>query len=550
MPIYIDPTAPTNGVGTTANPKNTWAGITLVVNETYRQKRGTVCQLPTGGSTYIHANILASDPSTPLTLEAYYYADGSDEPSLPRPEIISNLTSNGVGTVYLRKSSNVIVRNLKLNSLPQYTYNVAGVKIFAQNTGVYQNIQIVNCEIVNHAYGITPAMSSTDTGAEIVDLLIDSNDIHGNTCGIYTFFYTPLNAYIRRFTVTNNKIYDNGQRVQAGIVPGGITFNYASGATSDPTRCWEDALIGNNTVYNNEGYPIAIYNCYNKTKTSRIYNNKVYNNNHSELYDSHGIFVAHSFGLIVEDNQLSNNWGYAVGPFGTACGIIIDTDVSAGVGGDGCIVRRNTIDGGWPGYTFGGSGSESANGQAGIFIIDNTNTLIEGNFIRKFYSGIGTYANAGGTPATKLNGLVIRNNTVVDLVVSASNNVGVGISLRSGMTTLIENNILSNCRQGMWVSSILTLPTEQNNCIFAPRNGVYYAQSATIDIATPTVALNVKDTTLDPLLDTSARISSVTSPAYHTGNFSAYKRDLTNHAFWNPPSMGAYEYNKKRISRV
>lgn len=550
MPIYIDPTSPTNGVGTTADPKNTWDGLTLVVNEKYRQKRGTTCYLPTGTSKYIHANILASNPATPLTLEAYYYSDGSDEPSLPRPEIVSDITSNGVGTILIRKSSNVLIQNLKLRAVIKSAYLIGGIRIYAQNAGVYTGVTIRNCEIVDHPYGVWSVLSTTDAGTECNDILIEDNEIHDNTAGIQFAFYTPLNSYFKRTTIRGNRIYNNGQRTTVGVVPQGISFNYGSGVANDNTRSWKDVLIYDNDIYNNEGYPLAVRSVFNETLQSRIYNNRVHDNNKTELYDSHGIFAAYCFGTIVERNTVTGNSGYAVGPFGTACGIIIDTDVGSGIGGDGVIVRNNIIDGGWVNYNFGGGGSEAVNAQAGIFVIDNSNCTIEGNLIRGFHSGIGTYATTGGTPLTKLNGLVIRNNVIADLLESSSTKTAVGISLRSGMTTLIENNILSNCRQGIWAVNTLTLPTERNNCIFAPRNGVYFAQSATIDVTTPTVALNGSDTIADPLLDANLFISSATSPAYRTGNHAGYKADCLGSQRWNPPSLGAYEYVEARPSRL
>jgi len=41
MPIYIDPSRATNGTGTFADPRNTWAGVTWTAGETYLQREGT-----------------------------------------------------------------------------------------------------------------------------------------------------------------------------------------------------------------------------------------------------------------------------------------------------------------------------------------------------------------------------------------------------------------------------------------------------------------------------------------------------------------------------
>lgn len=540
MAIYIDPTSPTNGVGTTADPKNTWDGITLVVNETYRQKRGTVCTLPAGSAKYIHANILASNPLTPLTLEAYYYSDGTDEPSLPRPEIFSNVTGNGAGTILLRSSSNVLIQNLKIATAPQSTYLLVGVKIWARTAGVFSGVTVRNCEITGHDYGISPTLSSTDAGAELTDITLEGNDIHDNIGGIVAVFEAPLTNYIRRYRVLNNKVHHNGQNWRANVVLGGILHKYPSSGT-DPTRAYKDVIVDGNEVWDNEGYSISLYNVYNETFMSRVSRNHVHDNNQSEAFDSHSIFVARSFGVVVEENLIENNSGYAAGPHGTACGVLIDTDATINEGGDGCIVRRNVMDGGWPGYTMGGGGNESANGQAGVFVIDNTNVLIEDNYIRGFFSGIGTYANTGGTPATKLNGLVVRGNVIVDLLVSESDKNAVGIAVRSGMDVVIENNVFSNCRQGIWVHNSLTAPTERNNCVYAPRNGVYYARSASIDVATPTVALDATDIITDPMLYGRGR-PHIGSPLFDAGRPSALRRrDVEGKQRPNPPSIGAYD---------
>lgn len=536
MTIYIDPTAPINGTGTLVSPKNTWDGITLIANETYLQKRGTVCNLPSGASKYIHVNTLTSDPGTPLTLGAYYNPDGSDDPDMPRPQIVGNVATNGAGTIFVRKSSNVLIRDLSISHVAQTTYAVAGVNIYAQHAGTYSGVTVSNCEISDHGYGIRLILSTTDDGAVLDNILLDGNDIHDNTAGIYNVFTTKLNSYIQQYTVKNNYIHDNGRRLQANIPSTAFNHSYPQGAT-DPTRAFKDVVIENNTVYNNEGYSIAIYNCYNDRITSRISRNHVYDNNKLELYDAHPIFVARCFGMVVEDNLVQNNSGWAQGPVGTACGIIIDTDVTLGVGGDKCIVRRNIMDGGWIDYTFGGTGNESANGQAGIFVIDNTNCLIEDNYISGFHSGIGTYSN---TTADALNGLVIRGNVIVDLLESQSLMTAVGISLRAGQDTVIENNILSNCRQGIWVRSVLQSPTERNNCIHAPRNGVYYAKSATIDVSTPTVALSPTSITDNPLLIEGqyGRLNNV-SPA--TGGIhDRYKLDADFRLSNNPRPMGRF----------
>jgi len=80
--LYYDFSAATNGSGTAASPRNTWA--TPGNGDVIRIKRG---------NTWVRASQLNLSTFTGLTIEAWYNSDGSDDPSQPKPIITHTAAS-------------------------------------------------------------------------------------------------------------------------------------------------------------------------------------------------------------------------------------------------------------------------------------------------------------------------------------------------------------------------------------------------------------------------------------------------------------------------
>jgi len=94
---YIDPTSGTNGVGSFADPFNTWTGITIATGNDYRQKAGTTW---TGTIT-----ITASGTSENLILIGAYYDDGGVVHEDANPSYGENC-GNAVAKPIIAKSDN------------------------------------------------------------------------------------------------------------------------------------------------------------------------------------------------------------------------------------------------------------------------------------------------------------------------------------------------------------------------------------------------------------------------------------------------------------
>lgn len=88
---YIDPSAASNGIGTTASPFNTWTGVPVAAGNIYKQKRGTTW-------TGAFPSLTNGTSGNVTTIAAYANADGSDSFMLPKP-IINNGDAMFPGTL-------------------------------------------------------------------------------------------------------------------------------------------------------------------------------------------------------------------------------------------------------------------------------------------------------------------------------------------------------------------------------------------------------------------------------------------------------------------
>lgn len=130
---FYDFNAPTNGSGTAASPKNAWA----------TPGNGDVIKLKRG-DTWTRATQLNLSTFTGLTFEAWYNADGSDDPSQPKPVITHtaastfawNFQGDGVHTI----------RDLHfVNCSTNASGGVIGSGLVAAS-GVHASIEVHGCD--------------------------------------------------------------------------------------------------------------------------------------------------------------------------------------------------------------------------------------------------------------------------------------------------------------------------------------------------------------------------------------------------------------------
>ena len=187
--FYVDPSAAAPGDGSLANPFRSWTDVTWAPGNTYLQKRGTtyagVFRLTASGTRLAR-----------ITVGAWYRADGTDDPSQPKPVILlpgSPVAPQDGGSIAVagQERDFVTYRNLDIRNpaLPEasdvaliwlgngcafeniaLTSNCAGVYIFQKNAVAVSGctLDVVSCSPDFANQGILVA---GNTGLDDITLL-------------------------------------------------------------------------------------------------------------------------------------------------------------------------------------------------------------------------------------------------------------------------------------------------------------------------------------------------------------------------------------------
>jgi len=366
------------------------------------------------------------------------------------------------------------------------------------------------------------------------DILIDSNEFYSNVAAGISFQYGATStAVIKRMTISNNYVHDNGTgkglggTSHASSVPcGGINcFPSQRTATTSDLRC-VDILVTRNRVADNYGYGINLEMLGNDAIQSAVSLNEVTGSGISLDMDSHSIWVGNSFGVLVEKNHVHHNFAKANYTSGSGVGIYIDYNSITAFGGSGNVVRYNSVHDQYTGVT------QVVGGSSGIHVNANTGTCIYGNVIERCRNGI-------GLDGQTFDGTQVFNNTVLNVTER-------GIWNTKGLNTPIRNNLISGCDVGVLIAtSGAGGSTETYNAISSYVTGAVC--NGTASAMTPTSAAG-SDVTAAPSLDSNRR-PAVGSPLISAGVHIDYRADAAGYQFWNPPSIGAYEYQRTRTTR-
>ncbi len=516
---YIDPTAAANGAGTAADPKNTWVGLTLTANNTYLQKRGT-----THTGVYIKPTSQVSSAGTPLTIGAYYNSDGSDDTSLPRPIINHNGGANGFGAITIDTCTNVLVRDVDCtNSLGALG---AGVRIQRSN-----GVTVSRCVGRDSTHGILVVQDQAAVTTTTTDITIEDCTTSGNRgSGIHMRTGAASTAIIKRIRLLRNAVTNNGLGTDAST-RGGITCQNVY--TTDTAAAYRsaDIVCEDNEVYLNRSYGVNLYmfttDTYARNSVSR---NHVWGNGVSQDIDTHSLWVGSCFNTDVDHNRVHDNYGWVGGTDGGA-GIYLDFTAASATGGDNNRVRNNRVWNQWQ-----GDGAASLP-SAGIHVQANTNCTIENNTVVNCRNGIAIMSGA--------NDNVFRFNSVVGC--DSAYPGGHGIALTTGTGNTLVNNVVDDCRVGIFCATSGTSGfAETYNSVSRVTTektvGTFASQTAgTLDASDITPA--------DPLLSPSYH-PLPGSPLISAGTHLGYQSDLSGALRHNPPTIGALEPLRSRAARL
>ena len=494
--FYVDPASPTNGNGTSPlTPKNTWVGLTLTANNTYLQRRGT-----TFVGSAIRPQLQTSSAATPLTIGAYFYTDGSDEPKLPKPIIDHNGGTNGVGAIMVDTCVNVLVKDFAgTNSLGFFGAGIqvrrsVGVKV--QRFTAYGNFGGVGIRQDE------AAVTSVCTDVEVSDCDLFENQ----AAGIIMRWGEVSTAVLRRIKLYNNRVYRNGTGKTLGnsTVCGGIACNTVHKNDLDINyRCFDMEVKGNH-VYDNLGYGINVEAFGNERIQSVVASNEVTGSGISLDQDSHSIWVGNCFGTLVEKNHVHHNYAKEGFTSGSGVGILIDYNGVSTTGGSGNVVRSNYVH-----DQFQGA-SSAVGASTGILVYGNSSCEVYSNIVERCRNGVGS----AGVSGAQVTGNILENNTILSIKEAGLFNNS------DSLNAILRNNIVVEAATGVFNADLRTTGfAETNNLLYkcALNKGVGVLGSPTAGVLDPS------DSISNPLLDSKFK-PTVGSPALSVGTPTRYSR--------------------------
>lgn len=513
--FYIDPSRPINGAGTPSDPRNTWAGLTLTANNRYLQRRGTTY---VGG---VRPQSQNSSAATPLTIGAYFYEDGSDEPLLPMPIIDHNGGANGVGAVFVDTCANVVVQDVDTRN--SNGSSAAGVLV-RRSTGVL--VRRCTGRDSRHGLGVIEDRAAGVTAG----ITIEDCEVFGNLGSGIWYRWGTSGGLIKRLTIRRNHVYGNGLGDNAQT-RGGIMHNCAYLTDTSETYRMRDLVIEDNDVHDNRSYGLSAYMADTELLGRNIIRrNRVYRNGLTGEMDTHSLWVGSCFRTDIEDNEVFENGGWEGGSIGSGVGIFLDFTAANGAGGDSNRVRYNLVRDQFQGATT------SAIPGSGIHVLANTNCLVEANWVLRCRNGLSI--SSSGANSNK-----VRNNTFVDIgSLSPDAPGGHGLLVSIGTGNELLNNLVLRARVGVFIATSGTAgTTEHHNALI----GVTTLKTVGTLAAQTTGSPDATDVLDDQGLLADGRLMTGSS-LIGAGQFQGYARDYRRVQRSRSPCIGAFEVARLR----
>jgi len=473
---YIDPSATAPGNGTLASPFRSWTSVTWAPGNTYLQKRGTtytgVFRIPVSGTA-----------AQRITIAAYYGANGSDDPSRPKPIIIlpgaPTTPANGASiAVYRQERDFITYRNLDIRNtaLPEandvaiiwlgndcifdsnnVTSNCAGVYIFEKN-----RVTVSGCVIdaVNNNAAYSNHCLLVAGNVNIDSIRLADNTVYHRGGGSPASFGIRCETYSTTTFLT--RLVISGNRVSP---PPGIAYSRNLGANGIYLVRGTNATLDGNTV---SGMLSGIF--INSGTANYVGNNNCSGNLN---FGIHINGIAQSF--LIEGNTCNYNGG-PMSPNFYGRGIELSSLTGQGAV-SGHTIRRNICR---FNYNYGGP---LDNGTEGVGIgLDNgtSRCSVYGNFIANNEgNGIQLYGGGDRTRFTDTGGHTIMANLMdSNATYSVLNRRSGGttpsrfyshiqLSYTYGSPTVISNNIfLGSTRGGVYLDSTSSNVTVVNNIYY------------------------------------------------------------------------------------
>lgn len=510
---YIDPTWNGTASGTSAAPYTSFSSISsLSAGDSVLFKRGTTyngqCVVSWSGTQFNR-----------ITLGAYYNSDGSDDTSKARPIIIGGDTDDAA--IRFHNTSGLIFQDLQF-SIPTTSGNGSGLYGYAQSAGAGYYITIRRCrafDCKNSGIGVAAQYRVGSAVQSFSGIVIeDCESYNTGAIGIVIGGGKRTGSIIRRCKVVKAcQTLDYG-----GLYGGCIKLVIASGAAG-----W---TLASGTIYYRDllktDINSAMAGVLERIEAVSIshatYGTRLILNTATPTTPAPG-----EYGYTGADPvRLYVNFNVAAASLPQ---MFVIPEVSHFEVYD-CEVAETKTRGAGENYAFYADDGASAryvrcwahnNESRGFMIHRGSGCVVE--------SCISENNQDDGIRFTACANGMALNNIV-------RGNLGNGVScLAESTNCVVKNNIIQG-NTAIGVEGTAST-VASNNCFYGNSSLVSGFTSAGGDVTT------------SPEIDASDR-PIVSGNVYATGVHTTYHTDASGSQFWNPPSIGAYEYVRAKNLRT
>lgn len=451
--ILIDPTSPTNGAGTLADPRNVLP-TAVAYGDRVLFKEGTVTNLAATGWT-VPAPSGVPSLTNQLLIGTYDAATGL--PTLD-PAKRAQLSVTGNSDVLLIQHNHVRVENLYL--FGARTAPSAGVRALNSSHITVRGCRINSGPVTTGGGTGIRLDNATGSGASRTDWNIIGNIVErtGGNSSIVVIWGANAGEFVTDVTITDNVVVGNPAAIAATVNHGFFILSRSTNVNTNRAGLQGKGFrIERNVVTGTHGYGYHIYGIGAGGSQPNVFRgNKAFEIGDGAT-DAHCMWLSGSDDWVVEDNLVDGSNAWVGQTIGTAVGIFIDR---AFVDVDGCNrirVRNNVVR-----NTGRGGTLNTELGGAGIAVFLGSDVIVESNIVEKCPNGIIALGSFGGGA---MNRIQIRNN-----IVSAATESSF-YTVKRAENVVLTNNISIGAKYGFALQNTGVLPVttgyvETSNLVF------------------------------------------------------------------------------------
>jgi len=399
--------------------------------------------------------------------------------------------------------------------------------LYASTGNNYTDLTFTSCFFTGGGAAATPGSHAAidwfcgDTGAvSIINRITVNNcrfeniNLSGTARGVLGLRSeqdTDVSSIVKDFVFTNN-IIENCRGYVVELFDG-----HSFGAASPVYGSWKGIRITGNTIKNIRventnilGGAFSLFGTDNSTTSSFGVNLVTRNIIKNVAGQAGGINIGYGT-AIIENNFIDSLYTFSI----DACGVLVD------IGAKDCIVRKNTIL-----NTLGKVGV--TNSGCSIMILDANNTSIYGNI------GNNTKCAVFFGTMTAGNTAYIYNNTFLGV-----KEIGVYVASGASRSSIYVNNNIYDTLDGSLAVSVQDTIGGWSN-----EDYNYFSSSFSSAVNHTMGANNLAQNPQLKFIYFPFTSSSAISVGTYLGNL----QDKISNAYWNPPSIGAYEYVRPRTA--